>query len=111
MLELRDLHYAWPGAAADCLVIDRLDIAAGRTVFMHGPSGCGKSTLLGLMAGVLVARCGSVSLLGQDWARLRGGARDARRAAHVGVIFQQFNLLPYVSVLDNVLLPLSLIHI
>ncbi len=105
MLELRDLHYAWPGAAADCLVIDRLDIAAGRTVFMHGPSGCGKSTLLGLMAGVLVARRGSVSLLGQDWARLRGGARDARRAAHVGVIFQQFNLLPYVSVLDNVLLP------
>ena len=105
MLELRDLHYAWPGAAADCLVIERLDIAAGRTVFMHGPSGCGKSTLLGLMAGVLVARRGSVSLLGQDWARLRGGARDARRAAHVGVIFQQFNLLPYVSVLDNVLLP------
>ena len=105
MLEIRDLHYAWPGAAADCLVIERLDIAAGRTVFMHGPSGCGKSTLLGLMAGVLVARRGSVSLLGQDWARLRGGARDARRAGHVGVIFQQFNLLPYVSVLDNVLLP------
>lgn len=105
MLEIRDLHYAWPGAPAECLAIERLDIAAGRTVFMHGPSGCGKSTLLGLMAGVLVARRGRVSLLGQDWAQLRGGARDARRAAHVGVIFQQFNLLPYVSVLDNVLLP------
>jgi len=105
VLQIRDLHYAWPGAGAECLAVERLDIAAGRAVFLHGPSGCGKSTLLGLMAGVLVARRGRVSLLGQDWARLRGGARDARRAEHVGVIFQQFNLLPYVSVLDNVLLP------
>ena len=88
MLEIRDLHYAWPGAGGECLAIERLDIAAGRAVFLHGPSGCGKSTLLGLMAGVLVAPRGQVS-----------------RAEHVGVIFQQFNLLPYVSVLDNVLLP------
>ena len=105
MLSIRELQYAWPGASDPCLEIERLDIAAGRTVFLHGPSGCGKSTLLGLMAGVLVARKGRVDLLGQDWAALRGGARDARRAEHVGVIFQQFNLLPYVSVLDNVLLP------
>ncbi|MDZ7590085.1 MAG: ATP-binding cassette domain-containing protein [Rubrivivax sp.] len=105
MLAIRDLHYAWPGAGGECLAIERLDIATGRAVFLHGPSGCGKSTLLGLMAGVLVARRGRVSLLGQDWASLPGGARDARRAEHVGVIFQQFNLLPYVSVLDNVLLP------
>jgi len=105
LLEIRDLHYAWPGAGGECLAIERLDIAAGRAVFLHGPSGCGKSTLLGLLAGVLVARRGRVSLLGQDWAAMRGGARDARRAEHVGVIFQQFNLLPYVSVLDNVLLP------
>ena len=105
MLSIRELQYAWPGASGPCLEIERLDIAAGRTVFLHGPSGCGKSTLLGLMAGVLVARKGRVDLLGQDWAALRGGARDARRAEHVGVIFQQFNLLPYVSVLDNVLLP------
>ena len=87
------------------LAIDRLDIAAGRKLFLYGPSGCGKSTLLGLLAGVLVARQGHAALLGQDWAALRGGARDARRADHVGVIFQQFNLLPYLSVLDNVLLP------
>lgn len=105
MLDLQDLRYAWPGADADCLRIPQLHIAAGRTVFLHGPSGCGKSTLLGLLAGVLVAQHGSVSLLGQSWAALKGGARDARRADHVGVVFQQFNLLPYLSVLDNVLLP------
>ena len=104
MLQIRELRFAWPGAA-DCIAIDALDVPKGRTVFLHGPSGCGKSTLLGLMAGVLQARTGTVSLLGQDWAALRPGRRDARRADHVGVIFQQFNLLPYLSVLDNVLLP------
>ena len=57
MLQIRDLRFAWPGAA-DCIAIDALDLAAGRTVFLHGPSGCGKSTLLGLMAGVLQARSG-----------------------------------------------------
>ncbi len=107
MLEIRNLQFSWPGATADNgrLAINSLSLAAGRTAFLYGPSGCGKSTLLGLMAGVLVAQSGSVSLLGQDWATLRGGLRDARRADHVGVIFQQFNLLPYLSVLDNVLLP------
>jgi putative ABC transport system ATP-binding protein len=104
VLEIEGLSFRWPGAPADTLVLPRLQVAAGRSVFLHGPSGCGKSTLLGLMAGVLVAGPGQVKLLGQDWAALRGGARDARRADHVGVIFQQFNLLPYLSVLDNVLL-------
>ena len=105
MLTIRDIRFAWPGSGRDVLAIERLDVAAGRKLFLHGPSGCGKSTLLGLMAGVLVARQGSTALLGQDWAALHGGARDARRADHVGVIFQQFNLLPYLTVLDNVLLP------
>ena len=105
MLRLNDVRYAWPGAAGDCLAIAELHVARGHTLFLYGPSGCGKSTLLGLMAGVLVARSGRVELLGQDWAALSGGRRDARRVDHVGVIFQQFNLLPYLTVLDNVLLP------
>jgi putative ABC transport system ATP-binding protein len=74
-------------------------------VFLHGPSGCGKSTLLSLLAGVLVAGPGQVRLAGQDWAALSPARRDALRARDLGVIFQQFNLLPYLSVLDNVLLP------
>ncbi len=107
MIAIRGLRFAWPGGA-EVLAIDALDIAAGQTVFLHGPSGCGKSTLLGLLAGVLVARVGSVALLGQDWAALSGARRDARRAEHVGLIFQQFNLLPYLSLEDNVLLPCRL---
>jgi len=104
VLQIRNLRFAWP-SAADCIDIESLDVPAGRTLFLHGPSGCGKSTLLGLMAGVLQAGTGTVSLLGQPWAALPAGRRDARRADHVGVIFQQFNLLPYLTVLDNVLLP------
>jgi putative ABC transport system ATP-binding protein len=105
VIAIRALRYRWPRAAADVLAIDELDIAAGEAVFLHGPSGCGKSTLLGLLAGVMLAREGSVRVMGQDWATLSGARRDAARADHLGYIFQQFNLLPYLSVLDNVRLP------
>jgi putative ABC transport system ATP-binding protein len=105
VLEIDDLLFTWPRATAPQLAIQQLHIGSGRSVFLYGPSGCGKSTLLGLLAGVLVAQKGRVNFLGLDWAALRGGARDARRADHVGLVFQQFNLLPYLSVLDNVLLP------
>ena len=88
------------------LDIAALDVAAGDTVFIRGPSGCGKSTLLSLMAGVLVAGGGQVQALGQSWAGLSPSRRDRHRADHLGYIFQQFNLLPYLSVLDNVRLPL-----
>ena len=105
MIDIDGLRFRWRGAAADCLAIDRLHIDAGRSVFLHGPSGSGKSTLLGLLAGVLLPTQGHVALRGQDWAALSGARRDAFRADHVGYVFQQFNLLPYLSVRDNVLLP------
>jgi putative ABC transport system ATP-binding protein len=105
VLAIEALRFGWPGAAAPCIDIEALHVAAGETLFLHGPSGCGKSTLLSLMAGVLVADAGRVSLLGHDWAALSGAGRDRCRVAHVGYIFQQFNLLPYLSVIDNVLLP------
>ncbi len=105
MIDAAALRFRWPGSAEDCLAIDSLHIDAGRSVFLHGPSGSGKSTLLGLLAGVLLPREGRLSLLGRDWASLTGARRDAFRADHVGYIFQQFNLVPYLSVIDNVLLP------
>lgn len=105
MIDIEPLQFAWTADGLDTLALGPLHLGAGQTVFLHGPSGCGKSTLLGLLAGVLTPREGRVFLLGQDWAALRAGQRDAFRADHVGVIFQQFNLLPYLSVLDNVTLP------
>jgi putative ABC transport system ATP-binding protein len=106
VIAVRDLRFAWPGSDADCLAVTAFDVAAGEAVFVHGPSGGGKSTLLGLLAGVLVPRTGAVSLAGVEWKALSPARRDAHRADHVGYIFQQFNLLPYLSVLDNVLLAL-----
>ena len=108
LLQIRDLRFSWPGSSADVLQLAELHLAPGRSYFLHGPSGCGKSTLLGLMAGVLLPLQGRVELQGQDWASLPAGRRDRRRADLVGVIFQQFNLLSYLSCLDNVLLPCRL---
>lgn len=104
MIDIEPMRFAWTRGGADTLVLDRLHVSRGQAVFLHGPSGCGKSSLLGLLAGVLQPQHGRVTLLGQDWAALPLGQRDAFRADHVGVIFQQFNLLPYLSVLDNVTL-------
>ena len=105
MIDIEPMRFAWTRGGPDTLVLGRLNVAQGQTVFLHGPSGCGKSSFLGLLAGVLQPQHGRVVLLGQDWAALPLGQRDAFRADHVGVIFQQFNLLPYLSVLDNVTLP------
>jgi len=105
VLDVTALRFAWPGSSQDCLRIEELRIRASESVFMYGPSGCGKSTLLSLMAGVLQPREGFVSLLGQPWSGLRAGQRDQHRVDHVGYIFQQFNLLPYLSVIDNTMAP------
>lgn len=107
-LSIQNLRFRWPGAAQDTLSIDAFEVAPGESVFLHGPSGSGKSTLLSLMAGVLLPTQGHVFVAGQDWRALRASRRDAWRADHVGYVFQQFNLLPYLSVLDNVTLPCRL---
>lgn len=104
-ITLADLRFRWRGQATPCLDIPRFTLAAGERVFLHGPSGAGKSTLLGVLGGVAVPEQGRVELLGQDLVSLSSRARDAFRADHMGFIFQQFNLLPWLSALDNVLLP------
>ncbi|MFM2055864.1 MAG: hypothetical protein RLY71_249 [Pseudomonadota bacterium] len=105
LLSLHEIRHRWPGAAADGLDIAAFELAAGEAVFLRGPSGSGKSTLLSIIAGVLAVDHGRVTLLGHPLAGLSAARRDRLRADHVGYIFQQFNLLPYLSVLDNVLLP------
>jgi putative ABC transport system ATP-binding protein len=105
-VRMADVRFAWPGHDPFWLAVDALEIARGERLLLTGPSGSGKSTLLSLLCGVAVPSAGAVEVLGTDLAGLPGPARDRFRADHFGIIFQTFNLLPYLSALDNVLLPL-----
>mgnify|MGYP001175631573 FL=1 len=103
LVRVAGLRFDW--GSTPCLDIAAFELAAGEQVFLHGPSGSGKRTLLNVLAGVLVPQAGEVRILGQPLERLSGAARDRFRGDHVGLVFQQFNLIPYLSVLDNVMLP------
>ena len=103
-VRLTDLRFAWPGQAP-LLAIDRFELAQEERLFLRGPSGSGKSTLLGLIAGVLETPQGEIRVMDQDIGRMSGSGRDQVRADHLGVIFQMFNLVPYLSVVQNVILP------
>ncbi|MCG3722223.1 ABC transporter ATP-binding protein [Vibrio cincinnatiensis] len=105
IIELKQVQFQWPNNPQLTLDIEELSVVTGEHLFIKGPSGCGKSTLLSLLTGIQVASQGKVSLLGQDLAQLKSGERDRFRADHIGYIFQQFNLLPYLSVIENVTLP------
>ncbi|MCX7165151.1 MAG: ABC transporter ATP-binding protein [Rhodocyclales bacterium] len=104
-IRISDLVFRWPRQGSACLDIPRFVVAAGERVFLHGPSGSGKSTLLGLLGGVATPETGHIELLERDLTQMGGHARDQFRADHIGFLFQQFNLLPWLSALDNVLLP------
>ncbi len=106
ILALRDVTYRWPGAVPFGLGVANFALQPAETVLLLGESGSGKSTLLSLICGTVTAQAGSVSVQGTDFASLSAAGRDRFRAEHIGVIFQQFNLLPFGSVLDNILLPL-----
>lgn len=103
-IDIADLRFGYT-PDSDVLAISSLTLEAGERAFLYGPSGSGKSTLLGLIGGVLVARSGRVTVLDVDLSEVRSSARDRFRADHIGFVFQQFNLVPYLSVVDNVCLP------
>ena len=106
-LHLSELTHAWPGQAP-LIQIAQLTLPQGQHLFIQGPSGCGKSTLLSLLAGVQQVQQGVCQVLGQDLATLGPMQRDQLRGEHMGVIFQQFNLLPFLDVAANALLPTRL---
>jgi putative ABC transport system ATP-binding protein len=110
-IALSHLLFRYPGMQSPCLDISAFDAKAGERVFLYGPSGSGKSTLLGLLGGVLVAESGTIQLLGNELSQLSQSKRDQVRADHIGYIFQQFNLIPYLTVIENVWLPCQFSHL
>ncbi len=105
-LELSDVRFSWPGKGGFALTCPSFALGQGESVLLLGESGSGKSTLLSLICGIVAADQGEVQVSGTDLGKLRVGARDRFRSENIGVIFQQFNLLPYGRVVDNILLPL-----
>lgn len=104
LITLTNLGFAWPGQA-ELLDIPSFHLERGESLFLKGPSGSGKTTLLGLLGGVQKPGRGSIRLLGEDLEKLSAARRDHFRVDHTGYIFQQFNLLPFLSVRENVELP------
>lgn len=105
VIALQQLHYRWQGHTHDTLAINALQVRQGEHLFLRGASGSGKTTFLNVLAGILRPHSGNLVVLGQALQQLGNAARDRFRADHMGVIFQQFNLLPYLSVQENVQLP------
>lgn len=104
LIQLESVSFGWPHRDK---VIDilRLEIDRAEHCFIQGVSGSGKSTLLNLIGGVLTPQAGHIRVLDQDLCTQGAVQRDLLRANHIGFIFQQFNLIPYLSILENVMLP------
>jgi len=120
-VNISDLSFMWKKNTATAtdltntvtptLTIPHWSIKKGERVFLQGHSGSGKTTLLNILAGILVADSGKVAILGTDICQLTQSQRDRYRARHLGIIFQQFNLIPYLSIIDNIRLSHTFISV
>lgn len=107
VIELSKLKYRWPKSPIDTLAIPALQVHQGQHLFIQGASGSGKSTLLNILSGVLSAQSGKVNILNTDLQTLSQAQKDRFRAEHMGIVFQQFNLLPYLTAYENIALALK----
>jgi putative ABC transport system ATP-binding protein len=105
LIELRGLVFRYPSTGGFRIAVPELDLAGGDCIAVVGPSGSGKTTLLGLLAGILKPAAGSLVVDGADLAMLNERRRRQFRIRNVGQVFQAFELLHYLSVIENVLLP------
>ena len=110
VIAMSGVQFGWPGHNT-LLNIPNLQVQAGESLFIKGASGSGKSTLLGLLTGIHIVNQGRLCVLGHELKSFRSSQRDQFRAHHMGYIFQQFNLLPFLSVLENVTSPLIFSHL
>ena len=104
-VEIDRLRFAWRPGHSDVLDIAHFEVAAGERVFLEGPSGSGKSTLFSVLGAVSHPQEGTVRILGAAVSEMPARRRDRFRADHIGFVFQMFNLVPYLSMIDNVTLP------
>ncbi len=102
-ITFQSVTFSYPSSPSKQIIdIDSWSVADSEKVFLHGPSGCGKSTLLNLISGLLKPQSGDVKLLGKSLNLLSRSQKDAFRANNVGYVFQQFNLIPFLDVIENI---------
>ncbi len=106
-LHITDLRFAYPDGEAS-VTVRSLSVNRGETMALVGPSGAGKTTLLRLIAGILEPQSGNARFDGEDLLALKPKARREIRLARMGVVFQDFALMDYLTVAENLLLPLRL---
>ena len=104
-IEIKDLKFNWGRSDEPVIGIDRLTVARGEHLFIKGSSGTGKTTLLNLISGILKPREGDIYLLEEHSNTFSKKQFDKFRSDHMGIVFQLFNLLPYLSVIENITLP------
>ena len=104
MIEIKDVLFEYQNGAFGLNISD-LSIQPGEKVALIGPSGTGKTTLLNLLAGILTPSAGAIHIEGLDIAQLKADDRQDFRAVKMGLIFQEFGLLEYLTVLENICLP------
>ena len=104
MIALKDVEFSYPHSSF-CLRVPEMIISQGATVALIGPSGSGKTTILNLIAGVLVPGSGLISTNEVQLSKLSDNARRAFRIQNIGLVFQEFELIEHLDVLDNILLP------
>jgi putative ABC transport system ATP-binding protein len=107
MISISNLEFQFPHSDFR-LAVSALDVADGERVAIVGPSGSGKTTLLHLLAGILVPAHGTIRVQDRPVSTLGDGARRALRVAHIGLVFQSFELVSYLDVFENILLPYRL---
>ena len=105
MIFLEQVKFGWT-KAQDLIDIEDLQIPQGEKVLIKGPSGCGKTTLLSLLTGIQTVDSGCLKVKDRDLKKLRPHERDRFRGDHIGYIFQQFNLIPWLTIEDNIMAPL-----
>jgi putative ABC transport system ATP-binding protein len=108
MIRIENLRFAYGSGGEEILKLDAFELAPENNALVVGPSGCGKTTLLHLIAGLLVPVAGRVVVAGQDLAALPASARDRFRGRNIGIVLQQFHLLPTLTTLQNLLVAQSI---
>lgn len=111
MINFSNVKFRWPTSEGLILDIPEFLVSGGECLFISGPSGSGKSTLLNLVGGVIQPESGNILIDDQDLVEMTAADRDVFRADHLGLLFQMFNLMPFLSIVDNVTLPCKFSHV